>query len=304
MSVDGLLRRPAFGAWIALACMACVPLAHAAGADVPAAASAIAVPNGRASERLNQSLALSASQGAIGNTLGEHSFGDSHGGTVRLAQLRGKPLLVSFIYTGCFQVCPTTTRTLKRAVEAAMGALGPESFNVVSVGFNLPFDSPDALRAFAQQQGVHLPNWYFLSPDPATLQRFADEVGFRYVPVAGGFDHVTQVTVVDARGVVTAQVYGDRFALSALVDALERALRAEPAERESTLGLLDRVRILCTYYDPVSGEYRFKYAILLELAGGLTGVVVLALFVARRGRATRRPGRDGVSARAASVARP
>jgi len=243
--------------------------------------------------QLEPSLALSASQAAIGNRLGDYIFQDSRGGTLGLTQLRGKPLLISFVYTGCFQVCPTTTRTLGRAVEAAMGALGAEAFNVVTVGFNQPFDGPDAMRAFARQHGIHLPNWHFLSPDGQTLQRLADDVGFRYVPTAGGFDHVTQLTVVDPHGVVAAQLYGEGIALGALVEALERAMRGERSVRETQLGLLDRIRILCTYYDPVSGEYRFKYAIALELAGGATGIVMLALFLAQRWRAARRSLNSG-----------
>lgn len=242
-------------------------------------------PQAGSVQRLDQSEALRVSQAAVGSRLGDHRLRDARGGSVRLSDLRGKPLLISFVYTGCFQVCPTTTRTLKRAVEAAMGAFGTDAFSVVTVGFNLPFDSAEAMGAFGRQQGIHLPNWHFLSPDPETLRALAQEVGFQFVPVTGGFDHLTQVTVVDVRGVVTAQVYGDGFALSALIEALELALRGERAAPVDAIGLIERLRILCTYYDPVSGQYRFKYAIVLELAGGATGIVLLVLFMLQRRRA-------------------
>ena len=58
---------------------------------------------------LDQKAALSASQAMIGTTPGDFAFLDREGRPVRLSQYRGKPLLVSFIYTGCFQVCPLTT---------------------------------------------------------------------------------------------------------------------------------------------------------------------------------------------------
>jgi protein SCO1/2 len=230
---------------------------------------------------LDQTRALRLSQGAIGNRLRDHVLRDADGRALRLADLRGKPLLISFVYTGCFQVCPTTTRALKRAVEAGMRTLGPDSFNVVSIGFNQPFDTPQAMRAFAQQQGVQLPNWRFLSPDPQTLAALADDVGFSYAPAAGGFDHVTQVTLVDADGVVSAQVYGDRIALPELVELLEALLTGARPEPTPLAALAQRARLLCTYYDPVTGEYRFKYAILIEVAGGITGVLALIAFVVR-----------------------
>lgn len=274
---------PALQGAVAWLCVAFAAPSHAADAPVSGSGAASLAPEH----------ALSISQAAIGNRLGDYTFRDSRGGSIGLAQLRGKPLLISFVYTGCFQVCPTTTRTLGRAVEAAMGVLGTDAFNVASVGFNQPFDGPDAMRAFASQQGIHLPNWHFLSPDADTLRRLVADVGFRYAPVTGGFDHVTQVTVVDARGVVAAQLYGERLSLSALVEAIEMAARGERAAPEDALGLLERIRILCTYYDPVSGQYRFKYAIALELAGGLTGIVLLALFVGQRWRAARRTLNSG-----------
>ena len=49
--------------------------------------------------------------------LGEHELLDRNERWVRLSSWRGKPLLVSFIYTGCFQVCPTNTKALEQAVR-------------------------------------------------------------------------------------------------------------------------------------------------------------------------------------------
>ena len=89
---------------------------------------------------------------------------------VKLPDYRGKPLLVSFIYTGCFQVCPAQTRALQEAVEGLQRMLGEHQFNVVSIGFNQPADSPQALKSFATQYGIRETNWEFLSP-PAAIVR-------------------------------------------------------------------------------------------------------------------------------------
>ena len=61
---------------------------------------------------LDPSAALRASQAAIGRPVGDFALLDREGRPVRLAGYRGKPLLVNFIFTGCFQVCPTSTRAL------------------------------------------------------------------------------------------------------------------------------------------------------------------------------------------------
>jgi protein SCO1/2 len=237
---------------------------------------------------IDQAEALKFSQAVMGRAVGDYTLRAADGGTVRLVDLRGKPVLISFIYTGCFTVCPTTTRTLKRAVESAQEALGADSFHVLSVGFNQPFDTPEAMGAFARQQNVYSPNWRFLSPDARTLAGLAQDLGFMWRESGGGFDHITQVTVLDQHGRVYRQVYGDSFPLPQLVGPLKELLTGAPPADESLAALIERVRILCTVYDPVTGQYRFKRSLLFEMAGGAIGLTLIAWFMLRELRKTRR----------------
>ena len=94
---------------------------------------------------------LAAGQAVIGTTPPDFTLLDRQGKPVRLSQYRGKPLLVSFIYTGCFEICPTSTRTLHEAVKGLDKLLSPNQFNVVSIGFNQPADSPVALRSSSRR---------------------------------------------------------------------------------------------------------------------------------------------------------
>jgi protein SCO1/2 len=236
---------------------------------------------------LTQDQALRLSQSAIGRVAGDYTFEDSQGRPVRLSSLRGKPVLVSFIYTGCFSVCPTTTVTLKRAVESAMRALGSDSFTVVSIGFNVPFDTPAALRAFASQQGCTFPTGCS-EPGRADRRRPRARSRFQLAASAGGFDHITQVTILDQQGRVYRQVYGESFPLPQLVGPLRELLTGTPPADESLAGLIERVRLLCTVYDPVTGQYRYKYSILFEIAGGVMGLSAMLIFLLCELRKTRR----------------
>jgi len=230
---------------------------------------------------LKQDQALKVSQAAIGSSIGDYSLLNSDGSMVKLSRYRGKPMLVNFVYTGCFQICPTATRTLKRAVESAQRALGPQAFHAVSIGFNLPFDTPDALSAFAREHGATLFGWDFLSPDAATLAALTHELGFSYAPSPRGFDHILQITILDADGRVYRQVYGDDFSVPQIVGPLKELITGTPRKQETLTGFFERVRLLCTVYDPASGTYRLKTSLLFEVVGGVIGLAAMGWFFLR-----------------------
>jgi protein SCO1/2 len=246
---------------------------------------------------LDESEALRAAEAAIGRTLPDTELLDRRGRPVRLSDYRGKPLLVSFIYTGCFQVCPAQTRALYEAVQGLDRMLGEHQFNVVSIGFNQPFDSPEAMRSFARQHRIDYRNWEFLSPPRQSVEALTRAFGFSYVATPAGFDHVLGVTVVDAGGRIHAQVYGDRLRADQLGAPLRELLLKTPPVATSTLAaVVERVRILCTVYDPETGEYRYDIKLILEIIGGALFFFSVALYLLFEWRDQRRARRRSCAA--------
>lgn len=232
--------------------------------------------------------AFETSQAAIGNPIGDFELRDASGKTVRLSDYRGKPLLVSFIYTGCFQVCPTTTRFLSEAVGVARKALGDGRFKVVSIGFNQPFDDPVAMASFAKQVGISDPDWGFLSPAPKDVEALTRRFGFTYEATSGGFDHLLQVSIVSADGVLYRQVYGENFDMPMLVQPLKELLSGQASQQLTLANVWDKVILYCTVYDPHSGGYRVNYSLFFEIFAGLTTLGAIAWVVLRELRRSRR----------------
>ena len=228
--------------------------------------------------------ALARSQGAIGVQLEDHRFVDSRGHDVGLGDLRDRPLVLSLVYTSCPDSCSVVTRNLARAVQAARQALGETSFSVATVGFDPGFDTPDQMRMYASRQGVTMSDWRFLSGDPGTLERLLDQVGFTYVPSPRGFDHLAQTTVVDTQGRVYRQIYGDSFAVPSLVEPLKDLALGRPAGATDLGGWIDRVRLLCTVYDPAAGRYRFDYSIFVAAGAGILCLGAVGVFIVRAWR--------------------
>jgi len=238
---------------------------------------------------LERQTAFATSQAVIGDVIGEFTLINRQDQPIRLSQYRGKPLLVSFIYTGCIAVCPASTRNLQNALTEGIKVFGEGQFNVVSIGFNQPYDSPQAMKAFAAKFSIDHPDWDFLSPHKDQVIALTQALGFSYLATPAGFDHIAQLTLLDASGRVYRQIYGDNFSADAMVQPVKQLLSNSPvAEEVSFKNLINRVRILCTVYDPVSGSYRFQYGLLLEVAGGVTFALTMLWFFLEEWRSRRK----------------
>ncbi|MEE8388782.1 MAG: SCO family protein [Acidiferrobacterales bacterium] len=243
------------------------------------------------SKTFDNTSALEVSQAAIGNTIGEHVFVDRAGRTVRLSDYRGKPLLISFVYSSCYHVCPTTTRHLALAVKKARDVLGEDSFNVLTIGFDTLNDTPDAMRVFARHQGIDQPGWKFLSGDQKAIDSLAREVGFLYFSSPNGFDHLLQTTLVDSTGKVAGQVYdisGSSFDTPRLVEPLKQLVLGKPNPGSLLTSLANRIRLFCTVYDPASGSYYFDYSLFVGMFIGAIIIFSILFWLIREWRGQRR----------------
>lgn len=239
--------------------------------------------------RLDAQQIIEQSQRAIGRTLGNYTLTDSTGARLSLRSYRGKPLIVSLVYTACSSVCPPTTQNLIDAIKNAERIVGLDRFNVLTVGFDARNDSPARLAQFASLHGVKFRNWRLASADAATIEALLRDLGFSYVAVAGGFDHVTQTTVVDSTGRIYRHVYGEDFPLQMLMEPLKDAVYGTTTAF-SLAGILDRIRYICTTYDPGAGRYRIDYGLAFGSVLAGFSLLIMGLLILREWmRSTRRP---------------
>ncbi|MFZ5524571.1 MAG: SCO family protein [Pseudomonadota bacterium] len=228
--------------------------------------------------------ALKISQAAIGNQLGDYTFLNRSGRKVRLSDYRGKPLVISMIYTRCPFVCATTTRNLS-ALKLSRDALGPDSFAVLTIGFDTENDTPKAMDDFAQRMDVKLPNWEFVSADPKTIKKLSKDLGFVFFPSPeGGFEHITQTTFVDGQGKVNLQIYGEEFEnrtlLQPLRDMIYNVKSTDPIYNFDTAesgfaGIAKSIKLFCTVYDSKTGKYTVDYSFFYGIGMG----ILMSLFI-------------------------
>ncbi|HLX15273.1 MAG TPA: SCO family protein [Bradyrhizobium sp.] len=234
---------------------------------------------GPATLQLDPAASIAKGTKALGRPLGNYTLVDMKGSPLSLRDYRGKPLVISLVYTACSSVCPLTTQHVIDAVTEAGRVFGPDRFAVLTIGFDARNDTPARLSHFASIQGIKSPNWRVASADAATIEALLGDLGFSYRAVAGGFDHLTQTTIVDPEGKVYRHVYGEDFPLQVFMEPLKYLIYGT-ATSFSFSGILDRIKFICTAYDPGARHYRVDYGLLFgSVIAALSLLLIGALIV-------------------------
>jgi protein SCO1/2 len=145
---------------------------------------------------------------------------DQAGAPVSLAGLRGRVLLLDFVYTHCPGPCPILTSThvdVQRALPPELA----ERVRFVSISLDPARDTPEALRAYAVARGADLARWSFLTGAPAAVGDVLERYGVGAKPGANGeIDHLVVTYLIDADGRVARRFAGLEHRPETLVAAL------------------------------------------------------------------------------------
>jgi cytochrome oxidase Cu insertion factor (SCO1/SenC/PrrC family) len=104
------------------------------------------------------------------NCLPDVSLIDQHGNAISLASLKGKPVLIDFIYTTCASTCPVLTSKIA-AVARELGPALNANVTIVSITLDPEHDGPAQLAAYAKSQGADSNGWMFLTGKPADIDQ-------------------------------------------------------------------------------------------------------------------------------------
>src|SRR5467141_881094 len=119
------------------------------------------------------------------------------GTRVSLADLRGKIVAVTFIYTSCTDSCPVLT-ALMAHVQDKLGQDFGEKVAFVSITVDPERDTPEVLKEYAQTFGANLAGWSFLTGAPDAIREVTRRYGvFAAKNANGGVDHTFLTSIID-----------------------------------------------------------------------------------------------------------
>ena len=146
--------------------------------------------------------------------------------TLHLADLKGKVVLVSFIFTTCNGTCPATTSRMERVQEALKAGGLDGRVRLLSISLDPERDTPKALQAYAQLYDADAANWTFLTGSPGDVKKVLARWGMWVKPTANGqLDHPSRIFLLDVKGRIR-EVYSLKFFKPAwVVEDVELLLR-------------------------------------------------------------------------------
>ena len=127
---------------------------------------------------------------------------DQDGHAFTLAEYRGHPVAVDFVYTQCKSVCALLSMGFQRIDRDQRGARSSsDRLQLVSISFD-PADAPERLRTYARGYRADGRSWRFARVhDAASLAAMLEAFGVVVIPDRGGdFQHNAAVHLVDADG--------------------------------------------------------------------------------------------------------
>jgi protein SCO1/2 len=141
---------------------------------------------------------------------------DADGRAVRLADFRGKVVVLHFIYAGCPDVCPLHADRIAEIQAMVNATPMKDQVQFVTITTDPERDTPEVLRAYGPAHGLDPVNWMFLTagagqPGDAT-RKLAESYGLKFTKTGDEYQvHAVVTHVIDQEGALRAKFHGLKF---------------------------------------------------------------------------------------------
>jgi protein SCO1 len=143
------------------------------------------------------------------------SLQDSSGQTVTLASLRGKVVVLFFVYTNCPDVCPLHAQRIAEIQEMVNITPMRDMVRFIAISTDPKNDTPDVLRAYGTTHALDPVNWLFLTSGPQRLEatrQLVQRFGHKFTKQGDGYQvHGVVTHIIDTAGRLRANFYGLKF---------------------------------------------------------------------------------------------
>jgi len=167
---------------------------------------------------------------AIGDKAPDVPLVNQDGKTIRFSQLKGKAVLLTFIYTRCPfpDFCPLLSRqfaTIQK--ELAKNPEDEKRTHLISVSLDPNYDKPPILRVYGlsymDQDPKGFQHWDFVSTTPEDLQKLTGSFGLELSAEDGQISHSMNTILLAPDGTVANMWPGNEWQTSEVLDVMPHA---------------------------------------------------------------------------------
>ncbi len=142
--------------------------------------------------------------------------------------LRGKVVVLNFIFTTCTDVCPLFTANFAQLQRTLKNEPAGNVF-LVSITTDPEVDSPKVLKSYAQRYGADFQNWAFLTGSESQLKQVWKGFDVRVIKKGRGLvQHTSLTTVIDRQGIRRFNFFGEKWPLKDLLRDTSALLEEKP----------------------------------------------------------------------------
>ena len=186
----------------------------------------------------------------IGKEAPDFTLEDAEGRAVGLQDLRGKVVVLHFVYTSCPDVCPLHAERIAEIQEMVNRTPMRELVQFVTVTTDPEHDTSEVMREYGPTHGLEPSNWVFLTSGPDrpgdATRKLAELFGHKFTETEDGYQiHGVVTHVIDREGLWQANFHGLKFEptnLVVYVNALVNDVHSPNAQQERSFW--DKIRSL------------------------------------------------------------
>jgi protein SCO1/2 len=148
----------------------------------------------------------------IGETAPHFTLLNQNGSAFSFEQLRGKYVVLNFIFTRCpvATMCPAATARMM-ALQAAAKKAGASNLELVSISFDSEHDTPPVLKAYAEARSIDTSNFSFLTGPEGAIRDLLTQFGVIANPGENIFKHTLATILVAPDGRILHRVDGSTW---------------------------------------------------------------------------------------------
>jgi len=146
----------------------------------------------------------------------DFSLQDAAGHPLELGTLRGKVVVLNFIYAGCKDLCPLHSELIAQTQKMIDQTPMRDQVQFISITTDPARDTPGILESYGPLHGLDAANWTFLTmrpgqPEDAT-RNLAEQFGHKFTRTEDGeFAHGIVTHVIDREGRLRGNFHGLEF---------------------------------------------------------------------------------------------